>query len=46
MEKKERDFLTLEELRKIQGFQTKIERLRIVKDLFVFVATRALPIVI
>ncbi|WP_306014660.1 MULTISPECIES: site-specific integrase [unclassified Allomuricauda] len=36
MEKKERDFLTLEELRKIQDFQTKIERLRIVKDLFVF----------
>ena len=36
MEKKEREFLTLEELRKIQEFRTKIERLRIVKDLFVF----------
>ncbi|MBO0321637.1 site-specific integrase [Muricauda sp. CAU 1633] len=36
MEKKERDFLTMIELRKIQDFQTKIERLRIVKDLFVF----------
>ncbi len=36
MEKKEREFLTLGELREIQDYQTKIERLRIVKDLFVF----------
>lgn len=36
MVKREREFLTLGELRKIQDYQTKIERLRIVKDLFVF----------
>lgn len=36
MDKKERDFLTLGELQKIQNYQTNIERLRIVKDLFVF----------
>ena len=43
MEKKERDFLTLRELRKIQDFQTKIERLQIVKDLFVFSCYTGLP---
>ncbi len=36
MEKKEREFLTLEELKDIQEYRTNIERLRIVKDLFVF----------
>lgn len=36
MERKEREYLTLEELQSIQGYCTPIERLRIVKDLFVF----------
>ncbi|WP_420400764.1 site-specific integrase [Flagellimonas sp.] len=36
MEKKEREFLTLKELQNIQDYHTVIERLRIVKDLFVF----------
>lgn len=36
MERKEREYLTLEELQNIQDYYTPIERLRIVKDLFVF----------
>ncbi|WP_306014271.1 MULTISPECIES: site-specific integrase [unclassified Allomuricauda] len=36
MERKEREFLSLNELQKIQTYHTVIERLRIVKDLFVF----------
>ncbi|HBU77256.1 MAG TPA: integrase [Muricauda sp.] len=36
MERKEREFLNLNELQKIQTYHTGIERLRIVKDLFVF----------
>ncbi|WP_108244341.1 site-specific integrase [Muricauda brasiliensis] len=36
MERKEREFLTLSELQKIQDYFTGIERLRIVKDLFIF----------
>ena len=35
MERKEREFLNLNELQKIQTYHTGIERLRIVKDLFV-----------
>ena len=36
MEKRERDFLSDEELKKIENFNTPIERLSIVKDLFLF----------
>lgn len=36
MERKEKEFLTLQELQAIQDYFTGIERLRIVKDLFVF----------
>lgn len=36
IERKERDFLNMPELQKIQDYHTGIERLRIVKDLFVF----------
>ncbi|NVN19765.1 tyrosine-type recombinase/integrase [Muricauda sp. HICW] len=36
MERKEKEFLTLQELQAIQDYYTGIERLRIVKDLFVF----------
>ena len=36
MEKKERDFLNAKELQAIENFRTGMERLEIVKDLFVF----------
>ncbi|WP_010136781.1 site-specific integrase [Ochrovirga pacifica] len=36
IEKKQREYLTENELNKIQNYQPKIERLRLVKDLFLF----------
>lgn len=36
MQKREREFLTLAELQKIQDYHSEMERLRIVKDLFIF----------
>lgn len=43
MEKREREFLTYLELKKIESFNPKIERLSIVKDLFLFSCYTGIP---
>jgi len=43
MEKREREFLTSEELTKIEKLNTRIERLSIVKDLFLFSCYTGIP---
>lgn len=43
MEKREREFLSNDELKKIENFNTNIERLSIVKDLFLFSCYTGIP---
>ncbi len=43
MEKREREFLSQEELKKIENFNTPIERLTTVKDLFLFSCYTGIP---